>query len=155
MPSARAAGGLLAAVPRAGLAHRLGSDGRRVWLGRWRYFPHHSPLRHYYMLRNSLALRRLAHVTPSMGLWLVLRAYALAVDPRDDTIWACGSNSDTMMHLLPATGEVVTYQLPTHVTFCREISFAADGSVWTSYSNYPSASIEGGSSAFVRIKPLD
>ncbi len=76
---ARAAGGLLAAVPRARLAHRLGSDGRRVWLGRWRYFPHHSPLRHYYMLRNSLALRRLAHVTPSMGLWLVLRAYALVL----------------------------------------------------------------------------
>jgi len=80
--------------------------------------------------------------------------YALAVDPKDDTVWACGSNSDSMMHLNPETGDVVTYRLPTRVTFCREISFADDGSVWTSYSNYPSVSIEGGSSVFVRIKPL-
>jgi virginiamycin B lyase len=80
--------------------------------------------------------------------------YALAVDPRDDTVWACGSNSDTMMHLDPTTGNVVTYQLPSHVTFCREINFGKDGSVWTSYSQYPSASIEGGSSAFVRLKSL-
>ncbi|WP_293884063.1 hypothetical protein [Sphingomonas sp.] len=80
--------------------------------------------------------------------------YALAVDPRDDSVWACGTNSDTMMHLDPATGKVVTYQLPSHVTFCREINFGKDGTVWTSYSQYPSATIEGGSSAFVRIKPL-
>lgn len=80
--------------------------------------------------------------------------YALAVDPKDDTVWACGSNSDSMMHLNPENGDVVTYRLPTRVTFCREISFADDGSVWTSYSNYPSSSIEGNTSVFVRIKPL-
>lgn len=78
--------------------------------------------------------------------------YALAVDPRDDTVWACGSNSDTMLHLFPDTGKVVRYPLPSRVTFCREISFAEDGSVWTSYSNYPSFSIEGGASAFVKLK---
>jgi len=80
--------------------------------------------------------------------------YALAVDPKDDTVWACGSNSDSMMHLNPKNGDVVTYRLPTRVTFCREIGFSDDGSVWTSYSNYPSVSIEGSTSVFVRIKPL-
>lgn len=79
--------------------------------------------------------------------------YALAVDANDN-VWACGSNSDTMMHLNTNTKEIVTYQLPTRVTFCREIYFTEDGSTWTSYSNYPSTSIEGGSSAFVRIRLL-
>jgi streptogramin lyase len=80
--------------------------------------------------------------------------YAVNIDPSDDTVWACGSNSDTMMNLDPVTGKTVTYQLPSRVTFCREINFDKDGGVWTSYSQYPSASIEGGSSVFVRIKPL-
>ncbi len=55
---ARAAGWLLGVVPVARLAHRLGDGGRRVWLGRWRWFPFHTPLRHYYMVRNSLWLGR-------------------------------------------------------------------------------------------------
>jgi virginiamycin B lyase len=80
--------------------------------------------------------------------------YAVNIDPKDDTVWACGTNSDTMMHLDPATGNTVTYQLPSLVTFCREINFDKEGNVWTSYSQYPSASIEGGSTVFVRIKPL-
>jgi len=76
---ARAAGGALAAVPAARLMHRLGTDGRRVWLGRWRYFPHHSPMRHYYMVRNSLALRRLPHVRAGMARWLAWRAALLVL----------------------------------------------------------------------------
>ena len=38
--------------------HSLGSETVRVWLGRWRYVPVHSPLRHYYTFRNSLWLFR-------------------------------------------------------------------------------------------------
>jgi virginiamycin B lyase len=81
-------------------------------------------------------------------------SYALAVNPHDDTVWACGSNSDTVMHLDPADGSFVTYQLPTHVTFCRELDFDEEGAIWTSYSNYPTTNIEGGSPVVVRLRPL-
>jgi hypothetical protein len=37
------------------------------------------------------------------------------------------------------------------VTFCREISFDEEGNVWTSYSNVPSSSIEGGATAIVKL----
>lgn len=80
--------------------------------------------------------------------------YAVAVDPIDDTIWGCGSNSDTMLHFDPKNEQFTTYQLPSLVTYCREISFDPDGNVWTSYSNAPSASIEGGATVIARIAPL-
>ena len=79
--------------------------------------------------------------------------YAVAVDPLDDTIWGCGSNSDTMLHFDPQSEQFTTYQLPSLVTYCREISFDPDGNVWTSYSNSPSASIEGGATVIARLAP--
>ena len=79
--------------------------------------------------------------------------YAVAVDPIDDTIWGCGSNSDTMLHFDPESEQFTTYQLPSLVTYCREISFDPDGNVWTSYSNAPSASIEGGATVIARLIP--
>jgi rhamnosyltransferase len=36
--------------------HSLGSDTHRLWLGRWRHVPEHSPFRHYYIFRNSILL---------------------------------------------------------------------------------------------------
>ncbi len=47
---------------RARLAHDLGSGGRRIWLGRWRRMPLHSPARHYYQWRNALLLAPRPHV---------------------------------------------------------------------------------------------
>lgn len=44
------------------LRHRLGIGAVRYWLGRWRYAPIHSPLRHYYILRNTLLLSRRPYV---------------------------------------------------------------------------------------------
>jgi streptogramin lyase len=79
--------------------------------------------------------------------------YAVAVDPYDDTVWGCGSNSDTMLHFDPVTEEFTTYRFPSLVTFCREISFDAEGNVWTSYSNSPTVSIEGGVTNIVKITP--
>jgi virginiamycin B lyase len=79
--------------------------------------------------------------------------YAVAVDPIDDTVWGCGSNSDTMLNFDPKTEEFTTYRFPSLVTFCREISFDAEGNVWTSYSNSPTISIEGGATAIVKISP--
>jgi virginiamycin B lyase len=77
--------------------------------------------------------------------------YAVAVDPIDDTVWGCGSNSDTMLHFDPKSEEFTTYRFPSLVTFCREISFDQEGNVWTSYSNVPSSSIEGGATAIVKL----
>jgi hypothetical protein len=77
--------------------------------------------------------------------------YAVAVDPIDDTVWGCGSNSDTMLHFDPETEEFTTYRFPSLVTFCREISFDQEGNVWTSYSNVPFSSIEGGATAIAKL----
>ena len=44
------------------LTHRLGTEIIRYWLGHWRTFPAHPPIRHYYMLRNTLLLARRPHV---------------------------------------------------------------------------------------------
>lgn len=71
---ARARGWLLGVVPAARLEHRLGDGGRRVWLGRWRWFPFHSPRRHYYMVRNSLWLGRQSFVAPAWWRRTVWRA---------------------------------------------------------------------------------
>jgi virginiamycin B lyase len=79
--------------------------------------------------------------------------YAVAVDPMDDTVWGCGSNSDTMLHFDPKTEKFTTYRLPSIVTFCREISFDQEGNVWTSYSNAPGISIEGGRPVIVKLTP--
>ncbi|MGB1140958.1 MAG: hypothetical protein ACPG1A_08675, partial [Halioglobus sp.] len=79
--------------------------------------------------------------------------YAVAVDPADDTIWGCGSNSDTMLHFDPVSEEFTVYRFPSLVTFCREISFDDAGNVWTSYSNSPTVTIEDGVTHIVRITP--
>ena len=43
----------------ARMEHSLGKGTAiRLWLGRWRHIAIHSPLRHYYMFRNSLLLYR-------------------------------------------------------------------------------------------------
>lgn len=47
--------------------HTLGSETLRVWLGRWRYVPRHSPLRHYYIFRNSILLYKRPYVP---AIWI-------------------------------------------------------------------------------------
>lgn len=53
---ARAAGYRLLGAPGARLQHRLGDQVRRVWFLRWRNVAFHSPLRDYYMFRNTLLM---------------------------------------------------------------------------------------------------
>lgn len=53
---ARAAGWLMLGVADAQLGHRLGDKVTKVWFGRARQVPHHSPQRNYYMFRNALLL---------------------------------------------------------------------------------------------------
>jgi rhamnosyltransferase len=58
---ARAAGFDLLGVPQARLHHHQGERQVRLWFGRWRHLQLHRPFRYYYMVRNSLLLRRLPH----------------------------------------------------------------------------------------------
>lgn len=81
--------------------------------------------------------------------------YAVAINPADDTVWGCGSNSDTMLKFDPKTEQFTTYRFPSIVTFCREIAFDGKGNVWTSYSNSPTSTIEGGVTTIVRLTPHD
>jgi rhamnosyltransferase len=48
------------------MRHALGSETLRVWLGRWRYVPRHTP-RHYYIFRNSILLYKRPYVP---GIWI-------------------------------------------------------------------------------------
>jgi rhamnosyltransferase len=42
--------------PSAMMEHQLGDGDIRIWLGKWHHVPEHSPLRHYYYVRNSVYL---------------------------------------------------------------------------------------------------
>jgi rhamnosyltransferase len=55
---AKASGFHLLGVSAAKLQHRLGDEVRRIWFFRWRQVTTHSPLRSYYMFRNTLLMLR-------------------------------------------------------------------------------------------------
>lgn len=57
------------------LDHTLGDSVIRVWLGRWREVPVHSPVRDYYMFRNTIFL--LKNSSTSLG-WALTHCYRMA-----------------------------------------------------------------------------
>ncbi|WP_250479413.1 MULTISPECIES: glycosyltransferase family 2 protein [unclassified Caballeronia] len=57
----------------ATLLHSLGDEVIRVWLLRWREVFVHSPLRDYYMCRNTLAIMRTIPMTFAWRLFLLTR----------------------------------------------------------------------------------
>jgi streptogramin lyase len=77
--------------------------------------------------------------------------YALAIDPRDDSVWLCGTNSDTIIHFQPVDETFRVYQLPTRVSFTRELEVDHQGNVWTSTSNMPFYQVEGMRGKIVRL----
>ena len=79
--------------------------------------------------------------------------YALNVDRRTDTVWICGTASDTLMSFDPATERFTVYPLPTRVTFTREIDFDKNGAIWTSNSSFPAWHIEAPAPSIIRIQP--
>jgi streptogramin lyase len=79
--------------------------------------------------------------------------YALNVDRRSDTVWICGTQSDTLMRFEPTTERFTVFPLPTRVTYMREIDFDRDGAVWTINSNLPAWQIEGAVPKFIRLEP--
>lgn len=77
--------------------------------------------------------------------------YSLNVDLRNDDVWICGTNSDSMIRFQQDTGKFTIYPLPTRVTYTRDVDFAPDGSVWTSNSNAPAWQIETGVPRIIRL----
>jgi streptogramin lyase len=79
--------------------------------------------------------------------------YALHVERKTDTVWICGTNSDTLIRFEPQSELFTVYPLPTRVTYTREIDFDARGRPWTSNSNAPTWQIEGGVPKLIRLDP--
>ena len=79
--------------------------------------------------------------------------YALNVDRRSDTVWICGTNSDSLIRFEPDEERFTVFPLPTRVTYTREIDFDEQGRVWTSNSNLPAWQIEGGQPRVLRLDP--
>jgi virginiamycin B lyase len=103
----------------------------------------------------------IARYTPSTGefkTWKlptdgVETPYALNVDRRTDTVWICGTNSDSLISFDPASERFTIYPMPTRVTYTREIDFDADGGIWASNSNFPTWQIEGPGPKLIRVQP--
>ena len=81
--------------------------------------------------------------------------YALNVDKRTDTVWICGTNSDSIIRFEPATERFTVFPLPHRVTFMREIDVDEEGNVWTSNANMPAWQIEGGQPTVIRLSLPD
>ncbi len=79
--------------------------------------------------------------------------YALHVDRTTDTVWICGTASDTLLSFEPEAESWRIYPLPTRVTFTREIDFDSQGRIWTSNSNGPAWQIEDGVPRVLRLDP--
>lgn len=55
---ARAKGYAILGVPCAEMKHSLGDNVKKVWFFGWRHVAYHSPLRDYYMFRNTILMLR-------------------------------------------------------------------------------------------------
>lgn len=60
---ARNAGFRISGVPQAVMEHSLGDEVRRVWFFGWRQVSYHTPLRDYYMFRNTLLMLKDTHMS--------------------------------------------------------------------------------------------
>ncbi len=93
---ARAAGWGLRIARQAHLEHRLGDGGSWMWIGRWRWFPHHRPLRHYYMVRNSIWLAGRPSIDARLRAQLLFRAVSVVLfslfllPQRTERLWRAG-----------------------------------------------------------------
>ncbi|MGF6712054.1 rhamnosyltransferase [Luteibacter sp. W1I16] len=61
-------------IPWLSFEHRMGNRGRRLWLLGWRVWPERSPIRHYYLYRNTIKLLRRRYVPVVWKTWAVAKA---------------------------------------------------------------------------------
>lgn len=81
--------------------------------------------------------------------------YALNINPVNGDVWICGTGQDTMVRYIPETKEMITYRMPSRVTYTREVEFDAEGNVWVCNSNYPARHIERGRGSVIKIAVND
>jgi rhamnosyltransferase len=79
-------------IPWLSFDHRMGERGRRLWLFGWRVWPERSPLRHFYLYRNTIWLLRRAYVPLVWKAWAVVKMMltslvVLSSDPRRSAQW--------------------------------------------------------------------
>ncbi len=60
-------------LPWLAFRHIMGESSRRFWLFGWRVWPQRSPLRHYYLFRNTVRLLRRNYVPPTWKGWAVVK----------------------------------------------------------------------------------
>ena len=72
-------GFLLLGVPDAIMKHTLGDKVRNIWFFGWRPVAHHSPLRDYYMFRNTLLMCRDVKISVVWQLYLILRLFKFLI----------------------------------------------------------------------------
>ncbi|CFQ42466.1 dTDP-rhamnosyl transferase RfbF [Yersinia frederiksenii] len=58
------------------LNHSLGDSVSRVWIGRWREIPKHTPLRNYYIFRNTILM---VTSSPMSLSWRIAHIYRLMI----------------------------------------------------------------------------
>ena len=74
-----ASGHHLYGVPAVRFRHRMGVRGIRFWVLGWRVWPYRSPLRHYYLFRNSARLLRTRHVPRVWKAWAPVKLVLTAL----------------------------------------------------------------------------
>ena len=70
---ARANGYVLLGVPNAQMQHTMGDKVKNIWFFGWRQVAYHSPLRDYYMFRNTLLMFRDVKMSIFWQLYLLWR----------------------------------------------------------------------------------
>lgn len=80
--------------------------------------------------------------------------YALNVDRQRGVVWVNGNQSDSIMSFDIESENWRVYPLTQRRSFTRDIEIAADGSVFTSNSHFPSWMIEDGQPTLIRVTPV-
>lgn len=78
--------------------------------------------------------------------------YSLNVDKRRGMVWVNGNQSDALHGFDIKTETWRSIPLPRRTTFTRDIEIAADGTLYTSNSNFPSWHIEGAQPTLLQVR---
>ena len=78
--------------------------------------------------------------------------YSLNVDKARGRVWVTGNQSDALHVLDIATSTWRSVPLPRRVAFTRDVEIGADGTVYTSTSNFPSWHVEDGQPTMIRVQ---
>lgn len=73
------AGYILLGVPNAIMTHTLGDKIKNIWFFGWYQLPYHSPLRDYYMFRNTLLIQRDVNMSLQWRFYLLLRLLKFSI----------------------------------------------------------------------------